>query len=88
MLQFDEYKVKLNNLRPQLDELEKALNLDSTAQEVDFLEAESASDGFWDNPEKSQRVLQKLKQLKSKLESQGGPGLQAGRLHCRGRAVR
>lgn len=40
MLQFDEYKVKLNNLRPQLDELEKALNLDSTAQEVDFLEAE------------------------------------------------
>ena len=24
MLQFDEYKVKLNNLRPQLDELEKA----------------------------------------------------------------
>ena len=70
MLQFDEYKVKLNNLRPQLDELEKALNLDSTAQEVDFLEAESASDGFWDNPEKSQRVLQKLKQLKSKLESQ------------------
>ena len=70
MLQFDEYKVKLNNLRPQLDELEKALNLDSTAQEVDFLEAESASDGFWDNPETSQRVLQKLKQLKSKLESQ------------------
>ena len=70
MLQFDEYRVKLNNLRPQLDELEKALNLDSTAQEVDFLEAESASDGFWDNPEKSQRVLQKLKQLKSKLESQ------------------
>ena len=39
MLQFDEYKVKLNNLRPQLDELEKALNLDSTAQEVDFLES-------------------------------------------------
>ena len=55
MLQFDEYKVKLNNLRPQLDELEKALNLDSTAQEVDFLEAESASDGFWDNLEKAQR---------------------------------
>ena len=70
MLQFDEYKVKLNNLRPQLDELEKALNLDSAAQEVDFLEAESASDGFWDNPEKSQRVLQKLKQLKNKLDSQ------------------
>ena len=32
MLQFDEYKVKLNNLLPQLDELEQALNLDSTAR--------------------------------------------------------
>lgn len=57
MLQFDEYKVKLNNLLPQLDELEKALNLESAAREVDFLEAQSASDGFWDNPENSQRVL-------------------------------
>ena len=37
MLQFDEYKVKLNNLLPQLDELEQALNLESTAREVDFL---------------------------------------------------
>lgn len=46
MLQFDEYKVKLNNLLPQLDELEKALNLESAAREVDFLEAQSASDGF------------------------------------------
>ena len=65
MLQFDEYKVKLNNLLPQLDELEKALNLESAAREVDFLEAQSASDGFCDNPENSQRVLQKLKQLKN-----------------------
>ena len=70
MLQFDEYKVKLNNLLPQLDDLEKALNLESAAQEVDFLEAQSAADGFWDNPETSQKVLQKLKQRKGKLESQ------------------
>ena len=28
MLQFDEYKVKLNNLKPELDELEQALGLD------------------------------------------------------------
>ncbi|MCI8828176.1 MAG: peptide chain release factor 2 [Ruminiclostridium sp.] len=70
MLQFDEYKVKLNNLLPQLDELEQALNLDSTAQEVDFLEAQSAADGFWNDPDNSQKVLQRLKHLKSKLEDQ------------------
>ena len=68
MLQFDEYKVKLNNLLPQLDDLEKALNLESAAREVDFLEAQSAADGFWDNPENSQKVLQRTKQLKDKAE--------------------
>ena len=29
MLQFDEYKVKLNNIKPALDELAQALNLNS-----------------------------------------------------------
>ena len=70
MLQFDEYKVKLNNLLPQLDDLEQALNLDEAARQVDFLEAQCVADGFWDNPENSQKVLQKLKQEKNKLESQ------------------
>ena len=69
MLQFDEYKVKLNNLLPQLDDLEKALDLESAAREVDFLEAQSASDGFWNDPANSQKVLQRLKQQKSKLWS-------------------
>ena len=44
------------------EQLEQALNLENAAREVDFLEAQCAADGFWDNPEKSQRVLQKLKQ--------------------------
>ena len=52
MLQFDEYKVKLNNLRPELDELDQALGLETAIREVEMLESESASDGFWDNLEK------------------------------------
>lgn len=55
MLQFDEYKVKLNNLRPELDELDQALGLETAIREVEMLESESASDGFWDNLEKAQR---------------------------------
>jgi len=70
MLQFDEYKVKLNNLLPALDELEQALDLENAAREADFLEAKSAADGFWNDPEESQKVLQKLKGLKGKLEGQ------------------
>ena len=37
--------------------------------EIAELEAESAKDGFWDDPQNSQKVLQKIKQLKAKVES-------------------
>ena len=70
MLQFDEYKVKLNNLRPELDELEQALGLDAARQEAEMLESESASDGFWDNLEKAQKVQQRVKNLRDKIEGQ------------------
>ena len=59
MLQFDEYKVKLNNLRPELDELDQALGLEPAIREVEMLESESASAGFWDNLEKAQKVQQR-----------------------------
>ncbi len=70
MLQFDEYKVKLNNLRPALEGLNQALNLPSAAQELEMLESESAAPGFWDNLEKSQKLTQRMKQLQNKLEAQ------------------
>ena len=38
MLQFDEYKVKLNNLRPDLEELGRALGLATAERELDMLE--------------------------------------------------
>jgi len=70
MLQFDEYKGKLNALLPDLNEMERALDLESAAQELDMLEAECAADGFWDNLETSQKVLQRIKQLRDKLGDQ------------------
>lgn len=70
MLQFDEYKVKLNNMLPRLEELGQALNLESATRELDLLESESAADGFWDDLEKSQKILQRIKNLRSKVDSQ------------------
>ena len=70
MIEFDEYKVKLNNLRPELDELDQALGLETAIREVEMLESESASDGFWDNLEKAQKVQQRVKQLRDKIEGQ------------------
>ena len=68
MLQFDEYKVKLNNLAPTLEELGKALDLESAERELDMLQAESAADGFWNNLEKAQKVQQRIKTLQTKVD--------------------
>ena len=37
MLQFDEYKVKLNNIKPSLDELSQALDLPAAERALDML---------------------------------------------------
>ena len=70
MIAFEEYKVKLNNLLPALEDLGQALNLDQAARELEQLEAASGADGFWDNMEKAQKTLQQIKRLKSKIEDQ------------------
>ena len=69
MLEFEEYKIKLNNLKPTLEQLGVALKLDEARREAAGLEAESAQPEFWNDVQKSQKVQQRLKQLQSKIES-------------------
>ena len=70
MLQFDEYKVKLNNLKPELEKLGRALDLDTAERELDMLHAQSAADGFWDNVDKAKKVQQRISQLEDKVNAQ------------------
>ena len=69
MLEFEEYKVKLNNAKPTLDVLRDALKLEAAQKEIEELEAASERDGFWNDVENSQRVQKRLKTLKSKCEN-------------------
>lgn len=69
MLQFEEYKVKLHNLEPAIEELRGNLGLEQAAREVDELEMKSAQPGFWDDPEASQKVVSRMGALKEKIES-------------------
>lgn len=66
MLEFEEYKVKLGGLKPTLETLAAALKLSEARAEIQGLEAESAAEGFWNDLENSQKVLQRIKQLKNK----------------------
>ena len=67
MLEFEEYKVKLNAQKPRLETLKNALKLDDLRKEIEKLENEAAQEGFWNDPQASQKVLQRTKQLKNKV---------------------
>lgn len=69
MIEFEEYKGKLNGLKPTLDSLREALHLEAAEKEIEELEGQSARDGFWNDVENSQRVQKRLKQLKAKAEN-------------------
>jgi len=69
MLEFEEYKAKLNGIKPSLDLLRDALNLEAAQKEIEELEAASAREGFWNDVERSQKVQKRLKHLKDKCEN-------------------
>ena len=66
MIEFEEYKVKLNDLEPKLADLRASLNIDGAEDELERLHAMAEAPGFWDNPEKSQKIMVKTKQLEGK----------------------
>ena len=68
MIEFDEYKQKILGLKPVLDGLKSALKLDEAEAELKRLEEESSGEAFWTDLENSQKVLQRIKQLRSKNE--------------------
>ena len=69
MLEFEEYKTRLNAIKPSLELLEGALKLEAAKKEIEELEAASEREGFWNDVENSQKVQKRLKALKSKTEN-------------------
>ena len=68
MIEFEEYKGRILELQPRLETLGTALKLEDARRQADELEAESATDGFWNDLAHSQKAQQQLKQLKNKIE--------------------
>ena len=68
MLQLEDLKLSAESLREPVRELGEALGLEHAKNEVAELEQQAAQPGFWDDVEKSQKTLQKTRQLKDKIE--------------------
>lgn len=68
MLQFEELRLKLEGIKPDIDDLADALGMSSMLSEIEQLENRAAEPGFWDNMENSQKILQRTSNLKNKVE--------------------
>ena len=68
MLEFEELGLKLSSYREELRDLKDAIGYSSLVEQVDKLEIQAASAGFWDDVENSQQILQKTSRLKAKIE--------------------
>ena len=68
MIQFEEYKAKLNDLKPKLEELRAAFLPQSVLDELERLHAMAEAPGFWDDPARSQKAVMRTKSLEAKVE--------------------
>ena len=68
-IEFDEYKVKLENMEPKLTALGESLGLESAREELERLHAMAASEGFWNDAANSQKVTKQTRLLETKIAS-------------------
>ena len=68
MLQFEEQKLQLENLKPEIDELASALGLDGLRREVAELEQRTAADGFWDDMDAAQAITKRTASLNDTIQ--------------------
>lgn len=67
MIEYDEYKQKLAQLKPKLDKLAAALDMENARKEAAELEEQTNDPAFWNDISNSQKVNQRLKQLQNKI---------------------
>ena len=68
MIEFEEYKSKLNDLKPKLEELRAAFVPQNLLDELERLHAMAEAPGFWDDPARSQKAVMRTKTLERKRD--------------------
>lgn len=68
MIILDELRLELIGYRKDMEELADVLDIKGAEERIEVLNAETASEGFWDDLENSQKVLQETKSLERKIE--------------------
>ena len=68
MLLLDELRLELEGYRKDMADLYNILNIDKLKEDNAKLQEQSAADGFWDDLENSQKVMQTIKQNEATIE--------------------
>ncbi len=68
MLQYEELKLTLEGLLPQIEDLAESIGLTQLKREADELDARAAAPDFWDDMEHAKKITQKAAAVKGKIE--------------------
>ncbi|MCC2165156.1 peptide chain release factor 2 [Brotaphodocola catenula] len=68
MVELDPYKYKLSTFEKPLVEVRDSLDLDNKVRRIDELDKSMEEPGFWDNAERSAKLVQEAKNLKDTVE--------------------
>ena len=71
MITIDELKFKLGGLETAVNDLRDALSIEASEKRLAELEHQMTMPGFYDDQEKSQKVISEMGEVKNKLESFG-----------------
>lgn len=69
MIQLEELKLKLSENGPLIEDLKEAIGVPRLEEEIKELEKVSSVPDFWDDIENSQKILQKISFLKSRVKN-------------------
>ncbi len=72
IIQLEEAKYTLEEMRPDIEDLGSAIRIDEIKKEVAELEEKTMAPDFWGNQQESTKVLQKIKNLKNQIEAYEG----------------
>ena len=68
MIDLEENKRIINNLKNRIENIYNSLNLKSKEEELKQLESKTLEAGFWNNSNESNSILKQIKNIKSKIK--------------------
>ncbi|MDD3206740.1 MAG: peptide chain release factor 2 [Lachnospiraceae bacterium] len=69
MVELDQMKSEIQTYKTPLAEVRDSLDLANKSKRIEELEREMEAPGFWDEPERSNRLMKELKDLKTSVET-------------------